>query len=381
VELAPNALSQALARHARSGRPCLDLTLSNPTRAALPYPEAAVRAAFGAGDVLRYDPQPLGIRSAREAVARDHAQHGAAVDAERIFLTSSTSEAYAFLFKLLCDPGDDVLCPQPSYPLFESLARLEGVRLVSYPLRYDGVWHIDVAALERARTPRTRALLVVSPNNPTGSYLKLHELDALRALELPIVSDEVFARYALGPDPTRVATLACEASGLAFALGGLSKLAGLPQMKIAWTAVAGVQGSVSRALERIELIADSFLSVSTPAQLALPGLLAARTPTERAIAERLQLNRDTLASAVGGSAASLLRVEGGWSAIVRVPAVLSDEAWAIELLERCGVLVHPGHFFDLDWGAHLIVSLLTPPAAFREGVTRLVAFVASRCGS
>ena len=379
VGLEPNSLSQALARHLRSGRPHLDLTLSNPTRAELPYAESALLAALATRELLDYDPQPFGLRSARDAVARDYALHGTEVAAERVLLTASTSEAYAFLFKLLCDPGDEVLCPRPSYPLFDSLARLEGVRLAPYPLVYDGAWGIDLAALQRARAPRTRALLLVNPNNPTGHYLKRNELELLRSLELPIVSDEVFSRYAHGPDPARVESLAGETDGLVFALGGLSKLAALPQLKLAWTVVAGAAERAAEAIARLEFIADAFLSVSTPVQLALPALLAAREPTERAIAARLRSNRELLAAAAAGSAASLLRTEGGWYAILRVPAILSDEDWAVELLEQCAVYVHPGHFFDLDAGAHLVLSLLTPPSAFREGVTRLLAFVRARC--
>lgn len=370
-DLSPNRLSLALARARQEVRPILDLTESNPTRAGLPYPRAAILDSLASADALLYEPASFGLGSAREAVARE-----VSVDPARIVLTASTSEAYAFLFKLLCDPGDEVLVPVPSYPLFEHLARLEAVRAVPYRLAYDGAWHVDVDSLRAAVSARTRAVVTVSPNNPTGSYLKRSELAALSALGLPIVSDEVFASYPLRDDPTR-ASSALEAQGaLVFSLGGLSKLAALPQMKLAWIAVGGDAPDVTDAMGRLEVVADAYLSVGTPVQHALPHLLAARSTTENAIRSRTRVNLEALRSRVAGTSATLLDVEGGWYATLRVPATRTEESWVLALLEQDGVYVHPGHFFDFEREAYLVLSLLTPGTVFTEGVTRIVARLA-----
>jgi aspartate/methionine/tyrosine aminotransferase len=366
-DLAPNCLSLALARARQQERAILDLTESNPTRAGLPYARSTILEALASAEALLYEPSPFGLWSAREAVARE-----LEVDPARIVLTASTSEAYGFLFKLLCDPGEEVLVPVPSYPLFEHLARLEAVRAVPYRLAYDGRWHVDVDSLRDAVGPRTRAVVTVSPNNPTGSYLKHAELAALASLGLPIVSDEVFASYPLREDPTR-ATSALEAQGtLVFSLGGLSKLAALPQMKLAWMAVGGDAPDVTDAMARLEVLADAYLSVGTPVQHALPHLLASRGPAESAIQSRTRANLELLRSRVSGTAGTLLDVEGGWYATLRVPATRSEESWVLELLAEDGVHVHPGHFFDFEREAYLVLSLLTPEAIFAEGVARMV---------
>jgi hypothetical protein len=309
-------------------------------------------------------------------VARELSASGRPVDASRVVLTASTSEAYAFLFKLLCDPGDEVLVPVPSYPLFEHLARLESVRAVPYRLAYDGAWHVDLASARVATTPRTRAIVTVSPNNPTGSYLKRTELDALASLGLPIVSDEVFAGYPLRDDATRAAS-ALDAAGapLVFALGGLSKLAALPQMKLAWLVAGGEPARASAALARLEVIADAFLSVGAPVQHALPALLATRGPVERAIRARTRDNLASVRAAVTGSAATLLDVEGGWYATLRLPRTRTEAEWTLGLLEEEGVYVHPGHFFDFEDEAYVVVSLLTQGDTLRDGMRRLVARV------
>ena len=376
-----NALSRALDAARATGREILDLTVSNPTRADLPYDAASIVAAFADPRMLDYAPLPFGLARAREAVAADFVAHGHAVDPSRVVLTASTSEAYSFLFKLLCDPGDEVLVPQPSYPLFEHLAAFESVTLVPYVIAYDGAWHVDVDSVRAAVGPRTRAILLVSPNNPTGSYVKKGELGALASLGLPLVSDEVFARYALTEDPARPWSALEATDALVFAMSGLSKLAALPQMKAAWTVVGGPEPLVAGALARLELIADSFLSVSTPVQNALPQLLASRHPAEQAVVRRTRTNLATLRASIGGdSAASLLDVEGGWYATLRVPRTETEEAWVLELLARDGVHVHPGHFFDFREEAHLIVSLLTPEATFAEGCRRILARVAANVG-
>ena len=376
IDLSPNRLALALARARASRRPILDLTESNPTGAGIRYDEGAIRAALAESASLRYAPAPFGIAAARQAVAQELSLHGAPVDPARVVLTASTSEAYAFLFKLLADPGDEVLVPVPSYPLFEHLARLESVRAVPYRIAYDGAWHVDLVSARAAVSSRTRAIIVVNPNNPTGSYVKRDELDALAALGLPIVSDEVFARFPLREDrrrcPSVLGAIEENAAPLAFVLGGLSKLAGLPQMKLAWIAVAGERARVAEALERLEVIADSFLSVGTPVQLALGGLLACRGVAEEAIRVRTRANVATLHAVVVASAVSVLDLEGGWYAILRLPRTESEEDWALALLEEDGVYVHPGHFFDFEEEAYIVVSLLTPEATFHEGVSRIV---------
>jgi hypothetical protein len=377
----PNALTRALAARRAAGLPVLDLTVSNPTRAGLPYDDAAILAALARPDVLAYDPAPLGPHTARAAVAAHLRAIGVdGAQAAHVVLSASTSEAYAWLFKVLCDPGDDVLAPEPSYPLLAHLAALEGVRLVPYPLRWDGSWQLDLDALARARGPRTRAVVVVHPNNPTGSYVTSDEFRALAALGLPIVSDEVFARYPLRDDPTRVVSAATDADVLTFAMSGLSKLAGLPQLKLAFTHVAGPAADVCAALERLELVGDTFLSVGAPVLSALPALLAARGPTERAILTRVRRNHAALhALAATRTALTPLRTEGGWYACVRLPRVLSEEAWALRLLEADGLLVQPGYFYDFADEAWVVLSLLTPEADFDTGLARLRARVDAEC--
>ncbi len=381
----PNPLAVALERaHAAAsagdgGHALLDLTVGNPTSAGIPYATREILDALADPRGLVYAPQPLGTLAAREAVARDWSARGTAIDASRVALTASTSEAYGVLFKVLCDPDDEVLVPAPSYPLLGFLAAFESVRLVPYPLVYAGGWHVDVAALRAARGPRTKAIVVVSPNNPTGSYLGEHELEAMLDLGLPIVSDEVFATYPLAGDVARacvpegrVASVASAKRGLVFALSGLSKLAGLPQMKLGWIGVGGEPTLAARAMARLELVLDAYLSVATPVQHALPVILRTRGVAEDAIRARTRINlrvlRETLAHA---PSASVLDVEGGWYAIVRVPETRSDEQWAIDLALRDGVHVQPGYFFDMSRGAHLVLSLLTPEPTFVEGVRRI----------
>jgi alanine-synthesizing transaminase len=330
VDLSPNPLALALERARAASRPVLDLTESNPTRAGLPYATDSILAALTRPAALVYEPAAFGITAAREVVARELSTSGPTVDASRVVLTASTSEAYAFLFKLLCDPGDEVLVPVPSYPLFEHLARLESVRAVPYRLAYDGAWHVDVASARAAITAKTRALVTVSPNNPTGSYLKRAEVAALAALGLPIVSDEVFARYPLREDPTRA---------------------------------------------RSALDADAFLALGAPVQHAAEALLASRHPAEDAVRERTRRNLAFVRSAVADSPASLLDVEGGWYATLRVPRTRSELEWAVTLVEEDGIHVHPGHFFDFEDEAYLVVSLLTPEDVFQQAVRRVVSRV------
>jgi alanine-synthesizing transaminase len=369
-----NRLAVALDEARQGGHTVLDLTESNPTRAGIPFAPGILEALRDPRSAA-YEPAPFGSATARAAVARTYEEAGLEVDPSSVVLTASTSEAYAFLFKLLCDGGDEVLVPQPSYPLLEHLARIEGVRLVPYSLLYDGEWHVDVASARGAVSDRTRAIVVVHPNNPTGSYLKRDELSLLAAIGLPLVSDEVFAPYPFSIDPRR-ATSALEAKGaLVFALGGLSKSAALPQMKLAWLVVGGPPLRVREALDRLELICDTFLSVNTPVQVAAPTLLTSRHLAAGAIRARLERNLREAARLVAGTALSLLKVEGGWYATLRLPRTESEETWALTLLREDSVYVHPGHFFDFPTEAYAVTSLLTPEETFAEGVARVVARV------
>jgi alanine-synthesizing transaminase len=375
ADLAPNRLTAAeLALRAR-GVPLIDLTETNPTRVGLAYPGDALRVLSGSL-VMSYDPHPFGLASARRLVAESLSPAGRPIDPGRVILTASTSEAYSFLFKLLCDPGDEVLVPVPSYPLFEHLTRLELVEVRPYPLEYHGTWSIDAHAVEAAITPRTRAVLVVSPNNPTGSMLTHRDLDPLAALcasrGLALVGDEVFCDYLLDPRPD-VARVLDQERALTFSLGGLSKSAGLPQMKLGWMVAGGPPALVDAALARLEIICDAFLSVSTPVQQAVGPLLACGREIRRLIVERVGRNLSDLQALVAGRpSCSLLRVEGGWSAVIRVPATRPEEDLVLELLERDAVLAHPGYFFDFPHEAFVVVSLLPEPGAFREGASRLL---------
>ncbi len=371
---APNALSRAVAR---AVAPLLDLTIGNPTAASLACPDRAILDALADPRGLTYAPLPLGLASAREAVARDWRARGVDIDAAHIALTASTSEAYSVLFKLLCDPGDEILVPAPSYPLLGFLAAFESVQLRSYPLVHAGRWHVDIEGLRAAVTPRTKAIVVVNPNNPTGSYLGQQELGLMLDTGLPIVSDEVFATYPLEMPFGRVTSLATATRGLVFALEGLSKLAALPQLKLGWIGVAGDPVLRGRAMARLELVLDAYLSVGAPIQHALQPILQSRANTHDAIRARTRTNLAIAREAVKQApAASVLDVEGGWYAIVRVPETRSDEQWALSLVERAGLHVQPGYFFDMSRGAHLVVSLLTPTAIFEEGMRRLASLVA-----
>ncbi len=370
----PNRLTCALAVKRRAGAPVLDLTESNPTRAGLMYPPEIVRA-FADDGMLVYEPAPAGAPAARQAVAAYYAAREIRVPEERILLTASTSEAYAYLFKLLCNPGDHVLVPRPSYPLFEFLANMESVEVRQYPLVYHGGWAIDVEAVAALVTERTRAVVLVNPNNPTGSYVKQGELAGLAALcaahGMALISDEVFADFSLSSDAGRVRTLAAVEDCLAFSMSGLSKIAGLPQMKLGWIVVSGPADMRAEAMEKLEWIADTYLSVSTPVQCAAPRLLRAGEAVQRQIRDRCSAHLAWAREALAGSAANILAVEGGWYITLQVPRIRSEEEWALELLERDDVLVQPGFFYDFESEAFLVVSLLTEGTVFQEGIRRL----------
>jgi len=350
-----------LARQSYRGT-LLDLTNANPTKAALQYPLDELAEIMSRAARAPYDPQPLGIASAREAVARE-----LGCDAADVVLTASTSEAYSFLFKLLCDPGDAVLTAKPSYPLLEHLAALELIDLHYFALEFHRRWEIDPARISDALTDRTRAILVVNPNNPTGSYVTVDEQDAIARFGLPVISDEVFHPFPSG----NAAPSFVRNDVLTFTLGGLSKSAGLPHYKLGWIRVSG-PGKI-KAIDALELIADNFLSVATPVQVALPELLAIAPRIREAIRERTAANLASLERELKTyPAARALPVEGGWSAVIRVPRIDSDEALALRLIEEHGVVVHPGYFFDFETDGHLVVSLLTEGGIFEEGIERLI---------
>jgi aspartate/methionine/tyrosine aminotransferase len=383
ADLTVNATTRTLAALRARGIAILDLTVSNPTHVGLHYPQDLF-SPLASADALSYEPDPLGLRSAREAVAADYARRGLSVSPDRIALTASTSEAYAWLFKLLCDPGDDVLIPQPGYPLFEHLTVLESILARPYRLEYHGAWRVDVSDVEHALTDRTKAILVVSPNNPTGSLLHRDDLAALdevcAARNLMLIGDEVFADYVLDPAPDAASVLEAECA-VSCTLGGLSKSAGLPQVKLGWIAMGGATTHLAALFEAYEVIADTYLSVSTPVQVAAPQLIARGADIRRQIQERTRRNLAALRRAAAAVAAvSVLRVEGGWSAVLQIPRYRSEESLILELLTADHVLVHPGYFFDFEREAFLVVSLLVEPATFDEGVRRLLARVDNRSG-
>jgi alanine-synthesizing transaminase len=420
--LAQNRFTQTVEEVRAGGARILDLTISNPTRAGLRYDEAAILGALASPRALDYDPQSKGMLAAREAVAgyyrdrsgrgeRDVASNvasdgiwdGVVVDPERIVLTTSTSEGYSFVFRLLCNAGDELLVPKPSYPLFEFLADLQDVRLVPYPLIYDHGWQMDFPSLQKAVTARTRGVVVVHPNNPTGSFVSEGEMDSLNGFcrdhGLAVIADEVFLDYGLEtseakapartglnrsaegatpPKNDRHRSFAGNREVLTFTLSGLSKIAALPQMKVAWVVTSGPRDLAAEAMGRLEVIADTYLSMNAPMQWAVPVLLEQRKDIQRQLLERVRQNLAELDRQLAQqNACSRLAVEGGWYAVVRVPVTRSDEELAIELVREKAVVVHPGHFYDFPGDGYLVLSLITCEAEFEEGIGRVLAFLNS----
>jgi aspartate/methionine/tyrosine aminotransferase len=374
ADLHRNRLSLIVESLARQGTPIADLTESNPTRVGLPYPPDLI-AGLSAPENLIYEPQPFGLDVAREAVAHDFARRGLEVPADRVVLTASTSEAYSILFKLLCDPGDRVLVPVPSYPLFEYLTRLDAIEAVPYPLHFEGRWTVDLEAARHAVTRRTRAILVVNPNNPTGSFVSAGDLAGLRGLcrehGMALIGDEVFADYAV--DDARVTSVLEGHDVLTFGLGGLSKAAALPQLKLGWIGITGPAVEVSSSLARLEVICDAYLSVATPVQRAAPQLLASAASLRSAILQRLRRNLSTLEQlASAHPAVDVLPCEGGWYAVIRVPRIMSEDELVSLLIEEEHVLVHPGYFFDFPHEAFLVVSLLPATDVFEPAIRRVL---------
>lgn len=384
--LEENAYTHALRRHRQSGHEILDLTTSNPTACGFHYDQSATLAALANPAALRYDPQPKGLLSARAAVAEYYRELGVEIDPERLILTTGTSEAYSFLFRLLCEPGDEVLVAHPSYPLFDFLASIQDVKLRPFPLVYDHGWQINFAELEERIGAWTRAILLVHPNNPTGNFVSGAEAQKLNALclqhNLVLVVDEVFLDYRVPHSRAGGAphgTFAGNEAALTFVLSGLSKISALPQMKVGWIAASGPVNLARDAVARLEVIGDTYLSLSAPIQHAVPALLAQRRALQPQLISRIESNLRILERQLATQKlVSQLELEGGWYAVLRVPAVQSDEELAIDLLDRHSVAVHPGHFYDFPGDGFLVLSLLTGPNEFEEGVRRSLAYVNSK---
>ena len=375
-KLTRNRLTEALDEARSSGARVLDLTISNPTRAGLHYNDPEILQSLSSPRSMDYDPQPKGLPSARAAVADYYqVQHGIQLDPEHLTLTTSTSEGYSFVFRLLCNPGDELLVPKPSYPLFEFLADLQDVKLVPYPLIYDHGWQMDFPSLQKAVSKRTRGVVVVHPNNPTGSFVHLEEQKSLnhfcREHELALIADEVFLDYA--HDRAARQSFAANQDVLTFTLSGVSKISALPQMKVAWIVASGPAPQVEAAQARLEVIADTYLSMNAPIQWALPALLEQRKTIQQQLLDRVLDNLAELDRQLAAQkTCQRLSVEGGWYAVLRVPVTQTDEELAIDLLRRKAVLVHPGHFYDFPSDGYLVLSLITQKAEFAEALHRVL---------
>jgi alanine-synthesizing transaminase len=377
--LTRNRLTEVLEEARSSGKHVLDLTVSNPTRAGLRYDAPRILQSLSSPQALDYDPQPKGLLSARAAVASYyHTEHETFLDPERLILTTGTSEGDSFVLRLLCNPGDELLVPKPSYPLFEFLADLQDVKLVPYPLLYDHGWQMDFPSLQKAVTSRTRAVVVVHPNNPTGSFVHPDELDLLnkfsREHSLALIADEVFLDYA----HNRIArkSFTSNQDVLTFTLSGVSKISALPQMKLAWIVSSGPEADLEAAQARLEIIADTYLSMNAPVQSATQALLDQRKNIQQQLLDRVLANLAELDRQLATQkTCQRLIVEGGWYAVLRVPVTQTDEELAVDLLRRKFVSIHPGHFYDFPNDGYLVLSLITPPDVFRDGIQRLLELV------
>jgi alanine-synthesizing transaminase len=375
--LQPNRLAEALERHRASGRRLFDLSASNPTDCGFKYDTAAIMRALCSPASLHYHPDPRGLKSALQAVCNYYSDRGESVSLTDLFLTASTSEAYSFIFRLLCNPGDELLIPSPSYPLFDFLADVNDVKLVRYPLFYDHGWHMDMHALQQAITPRTRGVIIVHPNNPTGHYTKAAETAKLNQIctdhQMAIIADEVFLDFPVG---SAAKSFASNTDALTFSMSGISKISGLPQMKFAWLAVSGPGALKREALARLEIIADTYLSLNAPIQLAAPVLLGQRNAFQQQLMARVRKNLAELDLQLAQQRhITRLAVEGGWYAVLRIPATRPDEELTIELLEKHNVYLHPGHFYDFPGDGYLVISLITPEEEFRQGLLHIIKVV------
>jgi alanine-synthesizing transaminase len=378
--LKPNRLAEALERHKSSGRQLLDLSASNPTECGFRYDAPAIMRSLCAPASMQYRPDPKGLKSARQAVSDYYAARDEGVAGNDLILTASTSEAYSFIFRLLCNPDDELLIPTPGYPLFDFLADVNDVRLTRYPLFYDHGWHIDMHALKQAITPRTRGIIVVHPNNPTGHFTRQEEVMQLNQIcsanRMAIIADEVFLDFSLGAAQK---SFIANTGALTFTMSGISKISGLPQMKFAWLAVSGPEAEKREALARLEMIADTYLSLNAPIQLAAPVLLQQRKQFQQQMMARVQANLAELdAQLADNQHLNRLVVEGGWYAVLRIPATRPDEELAIELLQTHDVYLHPGHFYDFSGDGYLVVSLIAREEDFKEGVRRICAHPGSK---
>ncbi len=375
--LHPNPLTDKLLEKKRLGRNVIDLTVSNPTACDFRFYGPKLLEPLAEAENLSYSPDPKGISAARKAVCAYYKSHDADVVPEQIFLTSGTSEAYSFLFSLLADPGDTVLAPKPSYPLLDYLADLNDLKLLEYRFRYDGQWRLDETTLEKRE--KAKALIVIHPNNPTGNFIRPGEREALnrfcREGQCALIADEVFLDYAHSGSE-KVFSFAANEEVLTFTLSGVSKILGLPQMKLSWIVVSGPEEARRTAVERLEIIADTFLSVGAPPQRALAGWLKRQPEIGGEILARVLVNKAHLIEELSGSAALPLSSMAGWCAVLRIPYEDEEKA-VLDLLEQKDVLVHPGYFFDFEVGSHLVISLLPPPGIFKEGVSRLLNFIKS----
>jgi aspartate/methionine/tyrosine aminotransferase len=372
---ATNRLSEALARHRASDKPLFDLSVSNPTECGFHYDEHAIMRALCSPATLQYHPDPRGLAVARQAVVQYYVERDQHVYADDIILTTSTSEAYSFVFRLLCNTGEEILVPTPSYPLFDFLAEIQDVKIAPYPLVYDHGWQIDLHGLRQAITPRTRGIIVVHPNNPTGNFVKSSELAALNQLctesQMALIADEVFLDSSLQQHPPT--SFSANTGALTFTMSGLSKIAGLPQMKVAWLVVSGPEQEKREALARLEIIADTYLSMNAPVQLAAPALLRQRHRFQQQLMTRVRTNLAELDRQIAAQKhCGRFEIEGGWYAVLRIPATRSDEELALELLDQKAVYVHPGHFYDFFQDGYLVVSLIAQEPAFAEGIRRLL---------
>ena len=378
--LTSNPLTQFLKERQATGIPILDLTASNPTRCSFNYPIQEISKALTQSQSFIYEPHPKGHVEARNAIAAYYEEMGIQLNPEHIFLTASTSEAYSFIFRLITNPGDSILVPQPGYPLFDFLCTLNDIELTPYPLIYEKNWHIDFETLSKSIQPRTKAILLVHPNNPTGSYIRTAEKHAFVSLakenKLSLISDEVFFDYPLKHESKKFHSFAGSSEVMTFTLNGLSKMAALPQMKLAWIVVTGPKEISQKAVSRLEIITDTFLSVNTPTQVALSEILKNRKFIQNQILKRLHENEKFLRNLIKNfPACEYLESEGGWYVILKMPKTKTDEEWALELLKKQGVLVHPGHFYNFDDEGHLVISLLPSPEIFVEGMNKILAHI------
>jgi alanine-synthesizing transaminase len=375
----PNRISRLVEEKRSRGELIVNLTESNPTMCGFIYPEKEIRSALSHESVLVYQPDPRGLLGARTALAKYYTTRGAPIDPKHVVFTSSTSEAYSYLFKLLCNPEDEILVPRPSYPLFEFLSQINDVVSKNYRLVYDGEWHVDFESLKTNLTDRTKAIVLIHPNNPTGSYIAQVEFDQICSLaaqyQCAIIIDEVFEPYLISSDNHRQYTLHAPDSVLTFSLNGISKLLGLPQLKLSWIIVHGNSWQTSETLNRLDILADTFLSVNTPVQNALPNLLQCAPAIQTHIRTRIRTNHESLKSCFAQSKVSVLNSEGGWYGILQLPQNMSDEEWVLDFLIHKNILVYPGHFFELDQKACIIISLLPLPGAFQRAIGNMLRFI------